>query len=271
MTTPHLPASAVHDALQLLAVAPAPPSLRNLNQLIRAYVHTVPWESASRIVKRHSTNATEDCPRWPVEFWHAAMRLGTGGTCFESNLAFFQLLVALGYEGYLTINNMGATSACHTAIVLRLGPARYLVDVGMPLHRALRLAEIPTRCVGPFHTYSARPIEAARYEIERTRHPQRTMYTLLDTPVSASAYAAATINDYGPYGLFLERVVITKVIDSQVWRFSSRELPFRLEVFSRGGKQEIPLTEQNCVHLLAERFAMSADVIADALQLVASA
>src|SRR5512144_17491 len=106
--------------LAYLSCPRKPPSVRYLNRLIRAYIRRVPWESASRIVKRHTTPETIRCPRWPEEFWMEALSKGTGGTCFENNLAFFTLLNTLGFHGYLTINDMLDKRACHTAIIISL-------------------------------------------------------------------------------------------------------------------------------------------------------
>jgi arylamine N-acetyltransferase len=84
--------------LEYLGCEKEAPSIRYLNQLIQAYICHVPWESVSRIVKRHTTADTTRCPRWPEEFWHEALSFGTGGTCFECNLAFYTLLATLGFS-----------------------------------------------------------------------------------------------------------------------------------------------------------------------------
>jgi arylamine N-acetyltransferase len=98
-------------ALAHLGVTAAPPTLSLLDTLLEAYTRTVPWESAFRIAKHARTGRTEDCPRWPKEFWRDAIEYGGGGTCFESNYAFYGLLRSLGYDGYLTVNNMGSRLA----------------------------------------------------------------------------------------------------------------------------------------------------------------
>lgn len=84
--------------LRFLGEPAAPPSIPALAALVRAHTESVPWESASRIVRRAMVAATVDCPRWPEIFWAEAMTRGHGGTCFESNYAFFALLRALGYQ-----------------------------------------------------------------------------------------------------------------------------------------------------------------------------
>lgn len=259
LSSPH-----VQAILAFLGCQPGQPSLRRLDLLIDAYTRRVPWESAFRIVKRHTE--PDLCPRWPEEFWSDAIERGGGGTCFESNYAFLALLRSIGYEGYLTINDMGATRACHSALVVSLDGRRYLVDVGIPLHRAIPIA--PDRAshrFGPLHRYSVRPAGPRRFEVERSRHPKRNVYTLLDSPVAQDAYEAAIAADYGEGGLFLDQVIITKVIEGRVWRFSSAERPFRIEAFGGAGKLELPLDERQPTAELAERFGMDRAAIEMAL------
>jgi arylamine N-acetyltransferase len=225
--------------LTVLNVEAGAPSLATLDALVDAYVRRVPWESASRIARRAQTPRLSDCPRWPVTFWESALANGTGGTCFESNYAFFSLLRALDYDGYLTINNMGQTTACHTAIVIQLDGERWLVDVGMPLHVPVRLDPIDgaSQRRSDFHTYRLLPEGNRRYRVERDRHPQPYCFTLVDRPVPEAIYRAATTADYGPYGLFLDRVIVTRVVDDCIWRFSSSDgPPYHLESFPPDGK-----------------------------------
>lgn len=97
------PASMVLD---WLAVPAGRPDRALLDALVQAYRVRVPWDTTTRIVKRVRTAETAACPRWPAEFWGDAIERGSGGTCYESNYALFSLLRALGYEGYLTLNDM---------------------------------------------------------------------------------------------------------------------------------------------------------------------
>jgi arylamine N-acetyltransferase len=109
----------ISQILSYLGCRREKPTVRYLNRLIQAYIRRVPWESVSRIVKRHTTPKTELCPRWPAEFWQEALKYGTGGTCFENNLAFFTLLSNLGFDGYLTINDMEQPD-CHMASIIKV-------------------------------------------------------------------------------------------------------------------------------------------------------
>ncbi|HHY54557.1 MAG TPA: arylamine N-acetyltransferase [Chloroflexi bacterium] len=255
----------VQSILTYLGCVGGAPNLATLTTLIHSYVRRVPWESAFRIARKHQDVGV--LARTPEEFWTDALMRGGGGTCFESNLAFFALLRALGFDGYLTINDMQESIGCHTAIVVLLDGKTYLADVGIPLHRPLLLSsERVTRSHSLFHGYIARPEPGARYTIERTRHPKRYIFTLIDKPVSVADYIAASNADYGASGLFLDRVIINKIIDNVAWRFSSAETPYRLECFGAGGSRQIkPLAEDSLAATLAAHFAMDGGVIERAL------
>lgn len=218
-----------------LGVTAVSPSLSFLDQLMAVWCRTVPWETAFRINKRARTPETADCPRWPDEFWHDNLHKGGGGTCFESNYAFFSLLRALGFEGYLTINNMGESVGCHTAAVVWLNGQKWLADVGIPLYAPLPISPHGVmRRASQFQIYTVRPDGEDRYQIERHPHPFPYIFTLIDQPVSDAAYRAATTADYGEHGLFLDKLVVNKVVEGQPWRFNSAELPWRLNRFEWG-------------------------------------
>jgi hypothetical protein len=266
---PILPVNLLARVLRYLDCPPLKPGTHALNSLINAYVQKVPWESAFRIAKWRSTAVLEARPRWPDEFWSDALERGGGGTCFESNYAFMSLLLSLGYEGYLTINNMGESVGCHTAIVLLLKEQKRLVDVGIPLYKSMPIqATQMTRTAANFHTYLVEPKGMDRYEIERTNHPKRNIFTLLDMPVSDQKYRAATTRDYGEHGLFLDRVIINKIIERKIWRFTS-ERPRYLEAFDRSSKTEILLPESLLARRLANHFKMDRMILEKALEIVA--
>ena len=254
------------SVLAYLDVQPAAPDLALLERLIAAYVRRVPWESASRIAARFG--GVGAYPRWPDTFWRQAMIFGTGGTCFESNYAFFTLLRALGYEGYLTINNMGETIGCHTAIVLLLDGEKWLVDAGMPLYTPLPLdSRQPTTRDSGFQQYVVRPMGDSRYDIERQPHPKRVAFTLIDRPVSEQAYRAALEADYQPDGYFLDRIVITKVLDDVIWRFYSNESPYHLQTFPDETRVDHPITG-DAAQAVAQHFGMDIHVVRAALAAV---
>ena len=241
------------------------PSVRYLNRLIHAYIRRVPWESVSRIIKRSTTTETALCPRWPNEFWQEALKYGTGGTCFESNLAFFTFVNELGFAGYLTINDM-ESPACHTASIITIQGQKYLADVTLPIYCALPIyANQITRRSNEFHHYTLRPESNSRYAIERSHHPKRRAFTLVDVPIAVEEYRKAVQNDYEDTGYFLDRVVIVKVIEDRLWCFSSDDAPFRLEGFDKTSKREILLEKNTLAKSISEKFEMDKDKIALAL------
>jgi arylamine N-acetyltransferase len=227
------------QVLHQLQVIPGKPTLRLLEQLVNAYVRTVPWESVFRIAKRVSTTETAACPRWPDEFWHDNLEKGGGGTCFESNYAFFILLLALGFEGYLTVNNMGERCGCHTAGVILLDGAKWLTDVGFPVLAPLPISPKGTMIRNTkFLHYAVRPDGGNVYQIEQWPHPRYNCFTLIDEPVADDDYRAAITADYGENGHFLDSIIINKIIDERPWRFYSGERPWCLNTFWEGVRQD---------------------------------
>lgn len=254
--------------LERWGLAAAPPTVAFLTQLIAAYVQHVPWETASRIARKAKTANWQECPRLAEAFWQENLAQGTGGTCFESNYAFFSLLQALGFEGYLTINNMEERVGCHTAIVTIIEGEKWLADVGIPLYVPMRLdAAAPTQYETPFHRYTITPQGDNRYQIERSDHPKPIIFTLIDEPVHDTAYRQATTNDYGPDGLFLNRLVLTKVVRGRAWLYNPLESPDHLFSFLRADRNSVPIGE-NKASFLAEHFQMDAAVLQKAMQLL---
>lgn len=270
MSDQNLNNSLVTDILGYLDCPAKAPTLRYLNRLIHAYVRKVPWESVSRIIKRHTTQNTEACPRYPGEFWYDAMQHGFGGTCFESSLAFYSLLMSLGYEGYLTVNDMGETRSCHAAIVILLDEQKYLVDITIPVHAAVRidLQRIVRRNTALFD-YILRPVSKDKYEVERSQRPSKNLFTLIDVPVSLPDYQGILEDDYTEAtGRFLKSVVMVKVVDGGARRFFSDQKPYKLESFDRKGRMERFIEPESLPCTLSKIFQMPEDSISAALSLI---
>lgn len=259
------------DILTHLGVEKTNPTQSFLEQLIAAYCRTVPWESVFRIVRRAETAETAQCPRWPEQFWQNAMVLGGGGTCFESNYAFFALLQSLGFDGYLTLNNMGDSIGCHTAIIIVLDGQKWLVDAGLPIYVPLPLSSrgIMHRS-SPFLHYTIRPDGRSRYQIERRPHPKQIAFTLIDKPVDDATYQAATTADYGENGLFLDFVIVNKIINHQPWRFNMAERPWRLNRFEWGKRIDTEI-EGDAAAAVAHHFGMKTAVVQQAFALIQQA
>ena len=238
-----------------------------LRRLLDSYTRIVPWESASRIVRRANHESQDDCPVIAEAFWESALDRGTGGTCYESNYAFYSLLRRLGYNGYLTINDMGTTIGCHSAIIIWLDGHKHLVDVGFPLHAVLPLPIRETVEVeGQFFHYRVIAGDANRYTIWRHPHPRGLVFTLVDVPVSDADYRAITVHDYRrDGGQFLNEIVIHKVINEQLWRFNSDDLPWHVQVFVDGKRQNQDL-DGDVAGRLSSTFGVDRDIVARAMR-----
>ncbi len=259
----------VDDLLAFLKLRRQQPSVEYLDALIGAFIRKVPWESVFRIIKRNAMAATADCPRFPREVWSDAMKFGGGGTCFEINYAFFALLNALGYEGYMTLNDMGDEQACHAAIVIFFNDQKYLVDVSVPFPRPYAFfPEATVYQYTPWLNFTIKPMGENCYEITRAPHARPTIFTFNDVPISEEDFEAAIEADYLPTGYFLNRVVINKMLGERAWLFNSATQPYMLESFNHDGKHEIPLNPETLVESLAERYRMPAEKISAALSLV---
>lgn len=255
------------NILNYLGVPIKTPTLRYLNCLIHAYIRCVPWESVSRIIQHHTMQNIKDCPRLPEEFWTQAIQHGFGGTCFESSLAFFSLLTALGYEGYLTVNDMGETHGCHAAIVVIVDGQKYLVDNTIPVHAAIRINPQKTvRRRTALFDYMLRHASENKYEVERSHRPSKNLLTLIDIPVSLPNYLAIVEDDYTETnGRFLKSVVMVKVVDERAQRFFSDQLPYKLESFDRATRTDKFIKLEVLPHVLADVFQIPEDCISRAL------
>lgn len=268
MTEP-LPDGLATRVLDYLGVHRAQPGHAYLNHLLSAYVQRVPWESASRIARKAACERIGECPRWPETFWDEAMRLGTGGTCFESNLAFFALLRSLGFEGYLTVNNMRDSIGCHTASVVTLDDQAWLADVGYPVYTTLKIDPArETRAASPWMNYALRPAGPDEYVVTQSPHPKDYVFNLINRPVTDARYRAATLNDYAEQGLFLSRIILVRVIDGHPQRFDSSASPQVIETFVDGVKREEPLVGDPAT-TLSSRFGVHAHVLQEAFAALA--
>ncbi len=265
-----LPPALCMRVLSHFGMSASPPrTLETLQQLVTRYTRTVPWESASRILRRARQAESADCVLLGAAFWESHFTRGTGGACYESNYAFFGLLRWLGYDGYLTINDMGETVGCHSAIVVLLDSQKFLVDVGYPVHAVLPLRrEGETVVHSAIMDYAVEPLSASRYAIWREIQPRNSAFQLNDQPVSDADYRAIAIHDYRhDGGQFLNEIVIHKVVNEQLWRFNSGEQSLRLQQFVDGERRDHVLGDDPAAEL-ARKFGIARDVVAEAMKIL---
>lgn len=268
--TKPLPVSLCQQILRRFGFDAQPPrTLETLEQLVASYTRAVPWESASRIGRRARHAESADCVLLGEAFWESHFAHGTGGACYESNYAFFGLLRHIGFEGYLTINDMGAAIGCHSAIVIVLDGQKFLVDVGYPLHAVLPLRDDgATTVTSAVMDYTVEPLGASRYAIWRELQPRGSAFQLNDKAVSHADYRAIAIHDYRhDGGQFLNEIVIHKVVDEQLWRFNSDERPWVLQQFVNGARRDHAIGDGPAGEL-AEKFGIARAVVAEAIRLL---
>jgi hypothetical protein len=160
---------------------------------------------------------------------------------------------------------MGDTVGCHTALIVQLEGRPWLVDVGYPLYGALPLDPgRTTSCTTSYLTYTAQPVNPGRYVITNQPHPKPYAFDLRDEPMDEVAYRVATTNDYGPTGLFLDRVIVRKLVSGAIWRFDSAAPPPHLERFEHGERLDVPI-EGDVAGALSRHFGIAEPVLAAAL------
>ena len=258
-----------NNILQHLRIKQHRPSLEYLQELITAYCTIVPWESVSKIVKKAMCENPEDCLRLENEFWTQSFKYGTGGTCYESNWAFYKLLKSLGFDSYLTINKIVDKSSVHSAIVVTIKKSKYIVDIGYPLYAPIPIVENGINYAKyQFMEYRSSYIGLNEYLIENFPHPKPYLYHLTDIPVRESDYLNISIADYCETGLFLDRIIIRKIIDNTPTRFDSEDLPYNIHQLQNGTKTKNNLREENLINSLSNFFNLNSDIIRQAFDVL---
>lgn len=254
--------------LDYLGLPAAPPSLDYLNALLHAWSRRIPWESASRIARHRSPGTPADYARLPDHYFEQALTQGTGGTCFESNLAMRSLLSALGFQASLHFCDMEIDIVNpHCALIVQLDGQPYLADVGYPIPTALPLdPEQPTQAQTAVYRFAAAPEQGARWRIQRISGEYESLaFVLKGDAVDDAAFHARLLRDHEPDGLFLNQVIVQKMMDDHMLRYSDDKGLIRRTV---GTEIPVPLTQAEQADLpaaLASRFGMAVDVLRAAL------
>ncbi len=230
-----------------------------------AYCSTVPWESVSKIVKKASSDETKNCLRLENEFWTSAFQYGTGGTCYESNWAFFCLLQDLGFNGYLTINRVVDKTSVHSAIVIMISGKKYVVDIGYPTYAPIPVIE-NTATVSDSSPvrYHSTPASSNEYIIENFPHTKPYLYHLTDIPVSPGEYLELARKDYDEGGLFSDRIIMRKMINKVPTRFDSEDIPYNIHVLHNGEKTKTFIKAEDLIQRLSAHFNINPVVISQA-------
>jgi arylamine N-acetyltransferase len=261
----------IQPILHYLGIEEDKPSLQYLQKLITAYCTTVPWESLSRILRKDKFIEPEKCIKLEYEFWNDAINYGTGGTCYESNFAFNFLLQSLGFETYLTINEIKEKSSLHSAIIVAIKSTKFIVDIGYPLYAPIPINKNEMSFIKQNKIeYRSTYLSENNYLIENYPHPKPYLYHLTDKPVCTKDYLQICTNDYGETGLFLDRIIIRKVKKGIPTRFDSDDVPFNIHQLQNGLKTKQYLNTENIIFTLSEFYNINIDIIKQVFNLQVS-
>lgn len=208
------------DVLAYLGLERQPPTLDFLNAVLLAWAKNIPWESASRIARHVEMGMVrlKEYAWLPETFFAKAIELGTGGTCFESNMALKALLDELGYESTFAFCDMTPQLVNpHCALIATLNGERYIADAGFPIPVALRLdVERDTTVEVPVYRYHAIPVGRERWRIERASGAHHEgLFTLKGKVVDQGAFKSRLLNDHKRGGLFLNEVIISQMAEAE--------------------------------------------------------
>src|ERR1051326_6809853 len=135
--------------LDLLGVEYQMPDWESLAKLTRAHTLRIAFENVTSILRRQA-NARGAVPGLDFDLVLESWIEGrAGGVCFEITPMFERLLQGLGYRVHTAMADSSFPNS-HQGLVVQLGDARYLVDVG----NSAPLFE-PVPLVGDFELFHA--------------------------------------------------------------------------------------------------------------------
>lgn len=255
--------------LNHLHIERSAPTAAYLSALLMAWSMYIPWESASRIARHKTPAAPYQYARTAAQFFDDALMRGLGGTCFESNTALKALLDSLGYESTFAFCDMNDPAYVHPhcALITTVDGARYIADAGWPLPAAVPLSDTPTRQSVPVYDYHIEPLAADRWRVWRKSGEfEQECFVLKGVPVPPDTFRARLIRDHlDDEGLFLDNVIIHRMIDGRMLRFDQTK---GLIERTPGAEDVIPWTDEQAADIpaaLHELFQLDIDILRTAL------
>ncbi|MCC6566627.1 MAG: arylamine N-acetyltransferase [Chloroflexi bacterium] len=254
--------------LRHLRIERAEPSRAALHAFLIAWSERIPWESASRIARHTHPGSPEQYARDPDAFFDDALERGLGGTCFESNSAAAALLTELGYDVTRHLCDMSKEHVDpHCALSVTLDDGRYLADVGFPIPAAIPLNGEAQAAMTMVYRYHVEPVADQRWRIWReSGHFTGECFVVKGEAVAPDTLRKRLVRDHFADGLFLNNVIIHRVIDGRMLRFD--EVKGLIER-TYDAEIDLPWTDAQALDVpaaVASIFAADVDVIRTALQ-----
>ena len=138
---PPMPDAWYRRYFDMIGLEPAPPSLENLNTIVRAH-RSIPFETMSSLMRRYAAG-TAPVPYVDLEeqlqVWE---RRAGGGVCFEFGAMLGALLDHLGYDVEPNLARISFPGS-HSALLVQVPEGRYIADVGngQPIFEAIPVDE----------------------------------------------------------------------------------------------------------------------------------
>ncbi len=198
--------------LRLLGVAPRPPGVDALAELVTAHLTRVPFENVSKLYRLRRSGLV-DVPDLDAHL-DGIERLRLGGTCYANAFHANALLLALGYRARLCGADMSRPDV-HVVNVVELAGRELLVDVGYgaPLFAPMPLDAARDQVVELGRDrYVLRPRDAeGRSALEHHRDGVlRHGYRLNPTGRSRAHFREAIAGSFRPDSTFMNAVVVIR-------------------------------------------------------------
>jgi hypothetical protein len=245
------------EILAALGLTKRPPDLRFLADLFDAFDRTVPFESASKILRHAEDSDLADKPRVPEIFWSEHLELGTGGTCFARVAAFAALSEGLGFHPRKIVGSIGASSS-HAAVLFDLEGRTWLADVGYPLPEIRPLESGAYESALGSCVLDAGPARATLSVVSGPERGAVIEYPLAG--VTDDVFRAAWTKTFTSPSYFLDKVVLRRHDAHRVLRFFRGEV----EITDAYSRTVVPLLAGRAARL-AEIFSIEESVVSRAL------
>ena len=175
LPTTNLPADLVERILARLGFARQPePKLTDLRTLYGAWCQRVPFDNVRKLIHVRAGDEGLLPGSTATDFFEAWLKFGTGGTCWSGAGACHALLTALGFHASRGIATMLVAPGLppnHGSVLVRFGPAQYLVDCSILHGEPLRLEEnMATSVRHPAWGVNCRPQEGRWHVAWRPLH-----------------------------------------------------------------------------------------------------
>lgn len=254
-------AEGVQQFLKKNHLAPQPPSLALLQQIIAAFAK-LPYENLSKILKFNRIGMNErERLRLPEEVLEDHLRFHTGGTCFSLTFFLHAILQQQGFISYIVMGDMRAGQNIHCALLVMLEGVKCLLDPGYLLQRPMPLDPAQPRLYhNEFNGVELRfDLFAQAYDLFTfTRESAKWRYRFVDRPTPLDEFLRhwqASFQRNSMHGLCLTRVQEDELI------FVRKEF---MRITSLEGKRNVNL-KQNFHATIHEVFGIAPEYVEQAL------